>query len=777
MDEGNRKFIQAKLGGIHVVGDLSQLPDAKTPDCNNVTVMPGPRVEARPGIASLNVATGGAVSQTNVSLMRSYDRTTRKEVLLAMENYVTGGPTNNSKLWKTTDGVSWTSVASLGTATTNPIRSYTEAFGTAVWVQDTVCKTWAGSTQIGDTFGEWDASNFTPATLASFLDRIFIGGHTVSLLHHDDLHAYVPSLAGAAIALNQWGGTGVTFSTRTINGVAYCSIAPNASTGTRNITWVWGYPTGWSQALGGVTQILTQLRNRSTTTSCPLTIKLVPSSAGRSTAYALNRVLLADTPNGYRYRVTVAGTTAVGVPAWPTTVGATVADGTLTWMCEGAEAISSLEVNLPPATTLDDFTSYWMVVDLGIDAGENGVVQYISWGNSSYTSWPTDGVDVARVDGLANTSTLKKNRGQGQTTGYFKYEFPNWEDASTNTVAVSRYYLSRLAWTDFRIVQNGMSEYRLSASNYWDLDEYPGQITAVCSLAGRLLAFKQRGVWVFSGSADPNLPINLERTIDQIGCRGPKAFDLYDGKVFTVGDAAVYAIGLDGGYEEVTDDGVREAMFASIEDYDWTAPTYGPQLRIDPKRRVMFVIPDGVTIWVFSFDTKQWTKWSVTTGRIESLCFAFDKMWLYSTTHGVGYFSDSATVDTKADASTTAIAWNYDLPVTEILHPKRDLLVESIDVRHQIRAASPSMTVSVSRDGGSTYPQSNTVTLNQSPAETVTITDRVDLWQTSDNLRVRMSGTGGTKTNLRIVSVSLALQRLSDDDNMEDPVSSTSSNL
>lgn len=35
--------------------------------------------------------------------------------------------------------------------------------------------------------------------------------------------------------------------------------------------------------------------------------------------------------NGHVYIVTVAGTTGIAAPAWPTTSGATVADGTVTW--------------------------------------------------------------------------------------------------------------------------------------------------------------------------------------------------------------------------------------------------------------------------------------------------------------------------------------------------------------------------------------------------------------------------------------------------------------
>lgn len=50
-----------------------------------------------------------------------------------------------------------------------------------------------------------------------------------------------------------------------------------------------------------------------------------------STAYALNTYL---TPgNGYVYKVTTAGTSGTTEPVWPTTVDATVTDGTVVWTC------------------------------------------------------------------------------------------------------------------------------------------------------------------------------------------------------------------------------------------------------------------------------------------------------------------------------------------------------------------------------------------------------------------------------------------------------------
>ena len=52
-----------------------------------------------------------------------------------------------------------------------------------------------------------------------------------------------------------------------------------------------------------------------------------------STAYSIDTVVEPVTRNGYRYRVTVAGTSGSTQPTWPTTIGNTVTDGAVTWKC------------------------------------------------------------------------------------------------------------------------------------------------------------------------------------------------------------------------------------------------------------------------------------------------------------------------------------------------------------------------------------------------------------------------------------------------------------
>lgn len=54
-----------------------------------------------------------------------------------------------------------------------------------------------------------------------------------------------------------------------------------------------------------------------------------------STAYALGDVVRPAAANGFIYRATTAGTTAAGLPTYPTVLGQTVVDGGVTWECYG----------------------------------------------------------------------------------------------------------------------------------------------------------------------------------------------------------------------------------------------------------------------------------------------------------------------------------------------------------------------------------------------------------------------------------------------------------
>lgn len=52
-----------------------------------------------------------------------------------------------------------------------------------------------------------------------------------------------------------------------------------------------------------------------------------------STPYALGDVVRPVAANGFLYRATTAGTSAAGLPTYPTVLGQTVVDGGVTWTC------------------------------------------------------------------------------------------------------------------------------------------------------------------------------------------------------------------------------------------------------------------------------------------------------------------------------------------------------------------------------------------------------------------------------------------------------------
>lgn len=60
-----------------------------------------------------------------------------------------------------------------------------------------------------------------------------------------------------------------------------------------------------------------------------------PTTWAATTAYTLGTIVRPTAQNGYLYQAVVAGTSAGSQPTWPTTVGLTVVDGTVTWQCVG----------------------------------------------------------------------------------------------------------------------------------------------------------------------------------------------------------------------------------------------------------------------------------------------------------------------------------------------------------------------------------------------------------------------------------------------------------
>lgn len=178
-----------------------------------------------------------------------------------------------------------------------------------------------------------------------------------------------------------------------------------------------------------------------------------------TTAAALGSFGKPTVSNSYYYEATVAGTTAGSEPTWPTTVGATVTDGTVTWTCKG-------KITLTVATdyTLDaELARLYIVPGGGIADGTNLLVDYTKAANSrmrhaaspdlaarlagslrfiaNNTSGPNRDVYAPRVVLRADgNATIKRSQGDGKVTEFgFKAKFQRIIDDHGNETLAALY--------------------------------------------------------------------------------------------------------------------------------------------------------------------------------------------------------------------------------------------------------------------------------------------------------------------------------------------------
>lgn len=169
-----------------------------------------------------------------------------------------------------------------------------------------------------------------------------------------------------------------------------------------------------------------------------------------TTAYTVGQFLVPATPNDYFYKVTTAGTSAGAPPSFPTTIGATVTDGTAVLTCAGktAPAVGTdYEVRagglVPVVGAIIDGGVPWRV---GYTKVATDVVQALVTSGKEY-ELVFDGLNEARsgkrtrvtahrvkIGALQNLSLIGEEYAAAEATGKLL------KDTTKNGTSVSQYF-------------------------------------------------------------------------------------------------------------------------------------------------------------------------------------------------------------------------------------------------------------------------------------------------------------------------------------------------
>lgn len=105
-----------------------------------------------------------------------------------------------------------------------------------------------------------------------------------------------------------------------------------------------------------------------------------------TTAYRVGQVRRPISSNGFIYRCIEAGTSGGSEPAWPTTVGETISDGTVTWACVGSHLLK-LDATNPSWSNSTITARYAVVVDTTpANPSANPVIGYCDFGENVSSS-------------------------------------------------------------------------------------------------------------------------------------------------------------------------------------------------------------------------------------------------------------------------------------------------------------------------------------------------------------------------------------------------------
>lgn len=496
------------------------------------------------------------------------------------------------------------------------------------------------------------------------------------------------------------------------------------------------------------------LQNPNPSYDVPVTLSVRMAAPWEATtAYVTNELVTPVASNGYRYRVTVAGTSSVTEPVWPTTP-TTVTDGTVTWLCEGSATLGQVEVDVPNASDSPNATRYWIEACLPPTPGSYTVRIYIAFGNTASPTITLSALNIGYRDGLADGNVGKKNFGQQVTAGDFFYPFFNVE--TSTPVAID---MDEIVWGEI-----GEPE-RIRAENTYNMRGSSGLPTAAVVLSGRIVVFKRRSFWPFAAVEDANIVILPEGDEKRgTGALGPLAVDVHEDTAYFIAEDSVYAWNYGDAPQDICGEGMRaEVMNKSSASWVENQTYNMPICHVDKKNHVVWVYTQKGKIFLYFIRYKAWatidvggdTSVSPVGYEVRSIRYhpATGNMYVAFGTASAGTAglarldaTVSGDLDTISDSGESTVHSEVWYRPLEMTGPRYEILLDNVQVYHNATASQSGQTTTayVSFNQGISFPKSNQVTLNP-------VSDggfepmRIDLYESYGSVMLRLlhSGVGG----------------------------------
>jgi hypothetical protein len=573
-----------------------------------------------------------------------------------------------------------------------------------------------------------------PRTVTAYKDRLFMGAPRLFVVNQFGATWSSTSPYDAS----EWTETNVTTTMLTSGDTTTCRIAPTNTTNASLVGQAVALTTPSEYPQGESFAFRSDLRGVHPTYAMPVTLSLKFTSPAwlAATGYVVGNYAVPG--NGYIYRCTVAGTShAATEPVWPTTIGGTITDNTVTWTCEATDTAGESRVWVPSVSDSPDFSTFYCVGRSPAGQaptplsgnGSLAMAPVITFGHGSAITLAA--LDFSYQDGLASSDAAHQNYGQQVTSSDFLYPFfagyAGGGAFSSGTAAFIE-HAEYIYWSEVGRPKE------VATQNYYRLREVPGAVTAIRSVGGKLVAFKRNAFWIFGATNDPDNPILPEGDARVgTGCLNAKAIDVFEDFAYFVGEDEIYRMTPGDVPEPLCGDGMRDEIMDKSP-ATWaesqSAPSDRVLLTIDQRRRRLWAYTQKGKLYCYDIDTKAWSVHDAggdasTTATGKQVC---DMIYGPNTGHVYVAFSEATTgtaglarLDETQTGAEDQISTTGTLPIYKDiwlrpveLDSREDVCLEQLDIYHKITASQTDQTLTAyhSFDHGVNFSTFETLTVS-----------------------------------------------------------------